>query len=416
VAQADQDRAHDIVLFGATGFTGKLVAEELMKTREPLRWAIAGRDARKLEAVRHELAAIGARARELPILVADSHDRPSLDVIARQARVVCTTVGPYAQHGSDLVAACAAAGTHYCDLTGEAPWIRRMIDAHHQTAVENGARIVHCCGFDSIPSDLGCLVLQREMRARHGAPCEAITLHVKAARGGASGGTIASMLGIIDEARRDPSVRRLLLDPYGLNPEGERSGPDRRDKMAVELDRERGRVLAPFVMAAINTRIVRRSNAVLGWPYGRDFRYREVMSFPLSPRGWLMASATAAGVIGLAAGASLGPTRQLLQRMLPKPGEGPSREQRERGYFRIELVGERRDADGRGQIATARVGADRDPGYGFTAVMLAQSALCLALDERHEDTLPGGVLTPASAMGMRLVERLRAAGMTIEAD
>ncbi len=400
-------REFHVVLFGATGFTGGLVAEELAKQRD-LRWAMAGRDLNKLEAVRARLASVTPDAADVPLLVADSHDAHALGELAASTRVVCSTVGPYAHHGSELVAACAANGTSYCDLTGEPQWIRRMIDAHHTAAEKSGARIVHCCGFDSIPSDLGTFVLAESLR-RRGARLAEATLYVMAMRGGASGGTVASLLNVVDEARRDPETRKILLDPYGLCPEGERSGPDRRDSLRVERDHERDAWLGPFVMASINTRVVRRTNALLRYPYGREFRYREVMSFPPNARGWLLAHGFATGIAGLGALAAL-PTRPLLDRLLPKPGEGPDAAERERGSFRIEIAG--REAPGGPITCVARIGADRDPGYGFTAVMLSQSALCLALDAL--DTMTG-VLTPASAMGMQLIERLRAAGMTLAA-
>jgi short subunit dehydrogenase-like uncharacterized protein len=401
-------RPYDLVLFGATGFTGGLVAEELLTRARDLRWAICGRDRAKLEAVRTRLAALDARATALPILVADSHDAAALNQVVSACRVVCTTVGPYAEHGSALVAACASSGTHYCDLCGEVPWIRRMIDAHHERAKQTRARIVPACGFDSIPSDLGVLVLQREMQTRFGECAQSATLFVRSLRGGASGGTIASMFGVLDEARRDPDTVRLLVDPYSLNPDGERSGAEGRDSFGISVERVRRRVTAPFVMAAINTRVVRRSNALLAWPYGRQFRYREVMSFPLGPAGILRASATALGLAGLTLTAAVAPTRKLLERLLPKAGQGPNARERAHGSFRLELRGEALPHE-----LTVQIGGDRDPGYGFTAIMLAEAALCLAEDDLR-DTLPGGVLTPASALGMHLVERLRRAGMLLE--
>ncbi|MCA9621193.1 MAG: saccharopine dehydrogenase, partial [Myxococcales bacterium] len=295
-------------------------------------------------------------------------------------------------------------------------WIRRMLQAHEGAAQASGARIVHCCGFDSIPSDLGTWALQREVEALHGRPCEAITLYVDRAKGGVSGGTIASMLNIVEEATRDPSVRKIAGHPYALNPEGERSGPDGSDQMGLGRAPD-GRPTAPFVMAAINTRVVRRSNALLGYAYGRDFRYAEVMRFPATPKGQALALGMTAGLGALMLGLGVGPTRRLLaERVLPKPGEGPSADEREAGYFRMSLEGHGHDATGKPFEARYRVEGDLDPGYGQTAVMLGEAALCLALDASPAGPagLRGGVLTPASALGAALLERLRAAGMRFE--
>lgn len=399
---ANGDRDFDIVLFGATGFTGQLVAEYLVGKRPSVRWALAGRSREKLEHVRRGLSAIDPAAKDLPILTGDSLDRGAMDAVARRARVVCTTVGPYEKYGEALVGACAEAGTAYCDLTGETPWIRRMIDAYHDRAAETGARIVHCCGFDSIPSDLGVLMLHRHL-AEQGDRLAEVHFRVVKARGGMSGGTVASMMTIAEHVR-DPAVRRSLSDPYVLDPAGSPRGPDRRDSAGPRRDAD-GRWTAPFLMAGVNTRVVRRSNALLGHAYGPDFRYDEAID-------------TGAGLLGLgkavgmsaAMGALLGSMatpqgRKLVQRFLPAPGEGPDRAARERGSFRVELRA--RSASGRSLLGV--VAGNLDPGYGQTAVMLGESALCLA-----EDALPaqGGVLTPAVAMGAALIDRLRAAGMT----
>ena len=260
---------YDVVLFGASGYTGQLVAEYLMHRTGGERFALAGRNRAKLEQVR---ATLGAP--HLPLLLGDSHDSESLRAIAKNARVICSTVGPYAVHGNELVAVCAEEGVSYCDLTGETHWIRRMIDAHEQTAARTGARIVHCCGFDSVPVDLGTFFLQQHAIKTLGGPCEAVHAYLTSAKGSVSGGTVASIEGVLAEARRDPEVRKLLQDPYGLNPEGERSGPDGADLMVPSQDPEMG-WLAPHLTGAADSRIVRRSNAVLGYPYGRDFRFAE---------------------------------------------------------------------------------------------------------------------------------------------
>lgn len=403
-------REYDLVLYGATGFTGKLTAEYLAEHYADgrLAWALGGRSLSKLEDVRRELAASFPGCADLPLVVADSRDRGSLDVMARSTRVICTTVGPYAQYGSELVAACVAVGTDYCDLTGEPQWIRRMVDTHHEAAAASGARIVHCCGFDSIPSDLGTLCLQEHAIARRGEPARRVGLYLWKARGTMSGGTLASMANLMDEARRDKAVRKVLADPYALNPPGERHGPDRRDLQGASYDEIVASWVGPFIMASINTRVVRRSNALSGYRYGREFRYSEVMRLGPGLKGRLAATGIAVGMGAFAAGMAVPATRKLLSRWLPEQGEGPSRDAIEAGMFDVRLIG---DADGR--RLQVRVRADRDPGYGATAIMLGESAVCLALD-RGSLAARGGVLTPATAMGMTLVERLRDAGVSFD--
>ncbi|MEJ7729961.1 MAG: saccharopine dehydrogenase NADP-binding domain-containing protein [Polyangiaceae bacterium] len=411
MTSAKAERPLDVVVWGATGFTGKLVAEYLARRAadEGIRWAIGGRNRDKLEAVRRDLAVVSPAAAEVPLEVADAHDLPALRAIAARTRVVASTAGPFATHGSDLVAACVEQGTDYCDITGEVHWVRRMADAHHAAAEKNGARIVCCCGFDSIPSDLGVLMVQEHARQRFGQPCNSIRYFLGENKGSMSGGTVASMLALLDEARRDRAVRRVLGDPYALDPPGGRRGPDGSDQHGVRHDPDVGWT-GPFVMAAVNTRIVRRSNALLGYPYGEGFRYSEAMSFPPGPRGLLWASGITAGVAAFALGATVGPLRKVFEARLPAPGTGPSREARERGHFKVRLFGT--FDQGAGPKLLGEVAGHNDPGYGETAKMLGESALCLARDPAPG--LPGGLLTTASSMGMRLVERLRAAGMTFE--
>ena len=399
----------DIIVWGATGFTGALVAEYLLAQYgigKDLRWAIAGRSEEKLEKLRH---ALGAEAAALPTIVADSFDEQKLADMAAKTRVVVTTVGPYAKYGSALVAACAEQGTHYCDLAGEAQWIRRMIDTHDEAAARTGARIVHCCGFDSVPMDIGVYFLQQQARRRHGEYCASIAMNVKAMRGTFSGGTMASMMNLVKEARADREVARVLMNPYGLNPEGERKGPDRGDQRGVKFDENSQSWTAPFIMAGINTKVVRRSHALQGYPYGRDFRYHEATMMGKGVSGWLRASALAVGLGGFVLVASLGPTRRLLERyLLPKPGEGPNREQRETGFFDLRQFGTLPD----GTVVRTKITGDRDPGYGSTSKMLAESGVCLAKDELSS---AGGVLTPTAAMGDALLARLQQnAGLTFE--
>ncbi len=411
-------RPLDVLLWGATGFTGQLVAEIIAArygVGESLRWGLGGRNRDKLEKVRSGLEVIAPRARQLPIVVGDNTDRTSLDACVRGARVVASAAGPYAIVGRELVAACVEAGTDYCDLTGEVPFIRDMIEQHHARAGVTGARIVHCCGFDSIPSDLGTLLIQGYMRERHGGRCARVKCAVGPLKGGMSGGSIASMIALVREASRDRRARRLLTDPYALDPERGEPGPDRPEGLGVHWDRDFGRWTGPFLMAAVNTRIVRRTNALLGYAYGRDFRYEETMCFRAGPRGLLGASAVSAATAGAFGALAVPPLRALLEKtLLPHPGEGPSKEQRDRGFFTLHFVGIGDAHDGApSPKVSATVRGTSDPGYGETAKMLAESAVCLALDASIASG--GGVLTPAACMGTRLVERLRAVGMTFEA-
>jgi short subunit dehydrogenase-like uncharacterized protein len=401
------NREFDIIIWGATGFTGRLVAEYLLAqygTSGDLKWAVAGRSANKLAALRQEL---GAEA--LPTIVADSFDEQKLDDMTASTKVVITTVGPYAKYGSALVAACVKNGTHYCDLAGEAQWIRKMIDTHNEAAMETGARIVHCCGFDSVPMDIGVHFLQREAKQRHGAYCTSIAMLVKAMKGGASGGTVASMLNLVKEVRADRNVARVISDPYGLNPSGEREGPDSHDQRSVIFDEVAQTWTAPFVMAGINTKVIRRSHALLGYPYGKDFRYREAMMMGAKRSNWLKANMVTAGLGVFVTAASFNFSRGILERFIvPKPGEGPNRQQRESGFFDLRQFGTLPD----GTMMRTRITGDRDPGYGSTSKMLAESGVCLAMNDLPSE---GGVLTPAAAMGDALLARLQQnAGLAFE--
>ncbi len=399
-------KTYDVIIWGATGFTGRLVAEYLLQqygTNGQVKWAMAARNADKLAQVQRDLGAT-----EVPTLIADSHDRASLDAMAAQAKVVCTTVGPYALHGSELVAACIDQGTHYCDLTGEVQWMRRMIEQHHGQAQVRKLKIVHTCGYDSIPSDMGVFFMQQEAQKRLGTYLQRIRFRLKGSKGGFSGGTIASLNNVQAEAQKDPAIWDILGDPYSLNPPGERNGPDGPDVMRAEYDPVAKRYTAPFIMGTINTRVVRRSHALKGYPYGRDFQYDEAVLMGKGLKGKLMAQAMAGGinlVRSAGPGTLLG---NVASWFLPKSGEGPSQEARESGYFVIDLWGEAVD----GQVYQARVKGDRDPGYGATSRMLTESALSLAFDDLPETY---GVLTPSVAMGDHLLNRLEArAGLSFE--
>ncbi|MCB1693152.1 MAG: saccharopine dehydrogenase NADP-binding domain-containing protein [Pseudomonadales bacterium] len=401
-------REFDVIVWGATGFTGRLVVEYLAGAYgdQDLRWAIAGRNAAKLEAVRSETS-LGA---SLPIIVADSDDAGSLDAMVQRARVICTTVGPYAQYGSALVAACARHGTHYCDLTGEVQWMRKMIDTYQAAAEESGAIIVHTCGFDCIPSDIGTWFVQSEMHRRHGVYASQVKFRVGKTRGGMSGGTVASMINMMEEADRDPSIRDLLQDPYALNPLNMPRGPDGPDQAGAVYDADFRQWTAPFVMSAINTRVVRRSNALMGYRYGKDFRYDESILVGDGPMAYVSANLVAGMTVVGALAAAFSPARGLIKRLAPAPGEGPDRDTIENGYYTIEFLGVHPEQ--RSKNLRARVTGDKDPGYGSTSKMLAESAVCLALDELP---VSGGIWTPASAMGDALTKRLTdRAGLTFE--
>ncbi|NLU84972.1 saccharopine dehydrogenase NADP-binding domain-containing protein [Rhodococcus sp. HNM0569] len=406
-------REHDIAIFGATGFVGRLLADYLARNAPAgLRIALAGRSRDKLEAVRDSLA--GAAA-SWPIVLADSTDPDSLTALARASRVVATTVGPYAKYGKDLASACALEGTDYVDLTGEVLFARESIDANHEAARASGARIVHSCGFDSVPSDLGVHVLHAAVAADDAGELLDTTLVVSALRGGVSGGTIDSLRTQVVEAASDKRARALALDPYSLSPD-RAAEPDlgRQSDVGVVKGTDIAPSVqgwkAPFVMASYNTRVVRRTNALREWAYGRRFRYRETMSVGRSPLSPVLAGAVAGGLGVLVAGLAAKPTRALLDRVLPSPGDGPSEKTRRNGHFTMDLY----TTTTTGTRYEARFRADGDPGYQATAVMLGESALGLALDH---DALPdaAGVLTPATALGDVLVDRLRRQGFEITA-
>jgi short subunit dehydrogenase-like uncharacterized protein len=402
-------RELDLVLFGATGFVGRLTAGYLAENAPSgLRIGLAGRSEKRLAAVRDGL---GATAQTWPLLAADSADPVGTQTLARMAGVIATTVGPYRPLGLALARACAEAGTDYADLTGEVLFIRDTMASCQQAAVRTGARIVHSCGFDSVPSDLGVLLTHDAAAIDGAGDLEDTTMVVTAMRGGVSGGTLASALGQVQDMRASAANRRIVTDPYALSPEREAEPAlgDERELSGVRYDPVLQLWTGPFIMANFNTRIVRRSNALQGWAYGRQFRYREVTGFGAGPGAPVRALAVTGALAALQAGLALPPSRALLGPVLPKPGEGPSDKARRTGFFRIQ-VHARTSAGAR---YMTRVEARGDPGYAATAVMLGESALCLALDrDRLADR--SGVLTPATAMGTVLTNRLRSAGHTYE--
>lgn len=399
-------RDHDLVLLGATSFVGALTAEHLARSAPAhARIALAGRDRERLAALRDRLPGTAAA---WPLLVVDVEDRPALDRVAASTTALVTTVGPYTRHGLPVVDACAAAGTHYADLTGELGFVRTAIDATDAVARATGARLVHACGYDSVPSDLGVHLLHRAATAD--AAGDLLDVHALAtARGGVSGGTVASMLGEVESVRTDPRVRALHADPFALSPdraaESDRAQPSPFAGPRVLA----GRWAAPFVMAPFNTKVVRRSNALTGWAYGRDLRYAEHVDAGRGASGAVTALAVTAGTALGAAALALPRARALVERALPA-GSGPDATTRHDGFFRHRFLA--RTTGGR--TYAARVQATGDPGYAATSVMLGEAALALALDGA---ALPdrAGSLTPATALGDVLVERLRAQGFRLDA-
>lgn len=399
------DRDHDLVLFGATGFVGELIARYVAEhAPSHLSVGLAGRSRAKLETVRSQLP---LAAREWSIIEADSRDAASIADLASSTRVLFTTVGPFAKHGLPVVEACARAGTHYGDLTGEAPFIREAIDRYDALAKSTGARIVHSCGYDSIPSDLAVLLLHQAAQADDAGELTDVQL-VATGRGGMSGGTFEEMRVGIDDMRSNPALRSLAADPYSLSPNRAAEPSTRQPPDLGWVGRtDDGVRTAPFIMAPSNTRIVRRSNALQGWAYGRDFRYGEVMGMGRGLAGAVLAGTMAIGLRAFEAAMTFRATRKLLNRVLPAPGAGPSEATQRAGWFRSEVTASTKT----GRRYQAVVAGPGDPGYAATAVMAGETALSLALDG---GLLPSaaGSLTPATALGNVLVERLRVAGHT----
>jgi short subunit dehydrogenase-like uncharacterized protein len=404
------EKPYDLVAFGATSFVGTLLCRYL--TDEfgfdgRLRWAAAGRSQSKLEGLRSSL---GEAAAALPIEIADAADEAALAAICNKTHAVVSTVGPYAFYGEPLIKVCAATGTDYCDLTGEVPWIKRMIGLYEAKAQASGARIVHCCGFDSIPSDMGVTFLQEEARRRFGLPCSHVKMRVKAIQGGASGGTIASILNVAKEVAASPELRKELANPYALCPPNEVPKVRQASLSRPEYDPDFDSWLAPFVMATINTKVVHRSNALSNYGYGRDFLYDEAMLVGQGLEGRAKAYAIGAGFGAFAVASVIPPARWALERfILPAPGEGPSSESQNRGFFDLKFLGKNLD----GRTIRGKVTGDADPGYLSTSKMLGQAAACLVSLDKSEK--PGGFWTPATCFGDRLVEALKAhAGITFE--
>lgn len=402
------NREFDLIVWGASGFTGRLVAEYLFQkygVNQSIKWAMAGRNQDKLENIRASVA-----DDTVPIIIADSQDETSLDAMTKRAKVICTTVGPYGKYGAKLVAACVDNQTHYCDLAGEVIFMRQMIDQHHEAAQANGTKIVHTCGFDSIPSDMGVYFMQKEAKARTQKPAQQIKMRVRAFKGELSGGTYASLSDSLARAQKDKSLFGVLINPYSLNPEGEQGGPDRRDLQSVIYDHTAKSWIYPFIMASINTKVVRRSNALGNYPYGKNFRYDEAILSGDGLKGRMkgVSAAISLGLLMMAKPGSI--AKKVVDRIMPKPGEGPNEAKREAGFYNLKFYTTLED----GTTFVGKVTGDRDPGYGSTCKMLAESAICLAKDQTPD---VAGVLTPSIAMGDALLERLQAnAGLTFSVE
>lgn len=400
---------HQLVVFGASSFVGKLLTHYLFQRHGingDLDWAIAGRSRAKLEELRSSL---GPAAATLPIIVADASDEKALRNLCQKTQVVASTVGPYALYGSTLVKVCAQTGTDYCDLTGEPQWIAQMIKEHEAAAQKSGARIVHCSGFDSVPSDLGTYYLQQQALKQFGQVCARVKLRVKAARGGASGGTVASMLESIRESVANPALRKLLTNPYAFCAADASGLPRQPNQQFASYDEDAKAWSAPFIMAVINTKVVHRSNEVSGYAYGRDFVYDETMLTGQGISGRVTAIGIALGLAAFTGAIAMKPTRVLLERfVLPKPGEGPTPAQQEAGFYDLRLLGR----TSTGNRLTVKVTGDRDPGYGSTCKILGEAAVCLVQDIAKTDK-PGGFWTPSTVMGDKLIARLTEhAGLT----
>jgi short subunit dehydrogenase-like uncharacterized protein len=385
----------DIVVYGATGFTGQLVAEYLTqhyKGDKQLKWAMAGRSLGKLKSVRDAIGAPG----NTPLIVADASDAASLKAMAEQTMSVITTVGPYQLYGEELLAACVATGTDYFDLCGEPIWMRQMIDKYEAAAKESGARIVFSCGFDSVPFELGAFVVQEEAKRVFGAPASRVKGRVRDMRGTLSGGTAASAKATFDAVAKDISLIAILNDPFALTPGF--TGPKQPKGNRSLLEEDLQSWAAPFMMALINTRNVHRSNMLMGFPYGQDFVYDEMVLTGPGEKG----EANAKRVMAANA-EKTGPSA-------PKPGEGPSKEERENGLFNLLYVAIAPD----GRMVRAGVTGDRDPGYGSTSKMISECAMCMLRDVTD---VPAGFWTPGAAMQHKLIKRLRDnAGLTFAVE
>jgi len=408
---------NDLIVFGATGFTGKLVIEYLIKNygtkNQKFTWAIAGRDKAKLDELKQSFIGIDSQSVNIETYVADSFNSQSLDILTSSCRIIISTVGPYLKYGLPLVESCVKNHTNYCDLTGEVPFIRESIDLFHEKALNNKCRVIHSCGFDSIPSDLGVLLLQKNSLKRFNKVCEKVNLYVRSISGGVSGGTISSMINIIKYIRSHPDKRNVLKSPYSLNPIDKINNSIRQPVLkSVRWDNSFNKWISPFLMSGVNTRVVQRTNAIAEFSYGKNFRYNEVSSFDSGLNGFLKAFNMLMTLFFLQLSLRTNLLIWILKKTIfPKPGEGPSKHKMKNGFFKMKIIGFMNKI----RKNSVTVTGDSDPGYSATAKMLTESAICILL---NENKIPKkyGVLTPASGIGLILIERLKEKGISFTID
>ena len=407
----DTNPKFDIIIFGATSFVGQILSRYMLKQfslNAEIKWAIAGRSESKLNELKTSLGSAGD---SLEMLIADADDPDSLRTLCESTKVVISTVGPYALYGEPLVKTCVEVGTDYCDLTGEVQWIAKMIERYEDQAKASGARIVNSCGFDSIPSDLGVFFLQQQAKQKLGETCSSVKMRVKNMKGAASGGTVASMTNIFKEVASDPELRKTLANPYAICPAGHGNKTYQNSMNRPQYDSDFDSWVAPFVMAVINTRIVHRSNSLIEGGYSDNFEYNEAMLTGKGIFGGGLAASVGVGLGGFAMAAAIPPTRWAMEKfILPKPGEGPSLEAQQKGFYDLRFYGKTEN----NQEIRCKVTGDQDPGYGSTGKMLAQATACLLQDTSKEE-FTGGFWTPASLFGDKLITRLeKDAGLTFE--
>ena len=408
---------NDLIIFGATGFTGKLVTEYLIKNyglkNQKFNWAIAGRDKKKLEELKQSFIGIDPQAVNIETYVADSFNSKSLDALTSSCHVIISTVGPYLKYGLPLVESCVKNHTNYCDLTGEVPFIRESIDLFHEKAMQGKCKIIHSCGFDSIPSDLGVLLLQKDSLEKFNKVCDNVNLYVRSIRGGISGGTISSMINIKKYIHSHSEKKKVLKSPYSLNPIEKIKNNVRQPILkSVRWDNAVNKWTSPFLMSGINTRVVHRTNAIAEFFYGKNFRYNELSSFNKGLKGLLKACTML--IILAFLQFSLGSNLLLWilnKTIFPRPGEGPSKGKMRSGFFKLKIIGSINEM----QKNSVTVLSDSDPGYSATAKMLTESAICILL---NQNKIPKkyGVLTPASGIGLALIERLKGKGISFKID
>ena len=408
---------NDLIVFGATGFTGKLVVEYLIKhyglENQKFTWAIAGRDKAKLEELKQSFICIDPRSASIDTFVADSFDSKSLDNLASSCNTIISTVGPYLKYGLPLVESCVKNHTNYCDLTGEVPFIRESIDLFHEKAIKNKCKIIHSCGFDSIPSDLAVLLLQKKSLEKFNKVCDNVSLYVRSIKGGLSGGTISSIINISKYTNSHPEKRSVLESPFSLNPIDKIKNNVRQPVLkSIRWDSSFNKWICPFLMSGINTRIVHRTNAVTEFSYGKNFRYNEVSSYDSGLNGFLKAFNMLMTLFFLQLSLKTNLLIWILKKTIfPKPGEGPSKHTMENGFFKMKIIG----FINKMRKNSVTVTGDSDPGYSATAKMLTESAICILLN-KNKIPQKYGVLTPASGIGLILIERLKEKGISFTID